>query len=69
MQLSPVLALKRNPKIQNKIKVNIFRNLQKQNKSLIKKIKVITNHWNMSYKEDPFHIKLLQALTRPQDIS
>lgn len=50
MQSSPVLALTQNPKIQNKTKVNIYRNLRKQNKLLIK---VITNHLNMSYKEDP----------------
>ena len=33
-----------NPKIQNETKSNIFRNLRKQNKSLIKRIKVTTNY-------------------------
>lgn len=41
-----------NPKIQNETKGNIFRNLRKQNKSLIKYIKVTTNHMKMSYKDD-----------------
>lgn len=58
MQLSPVLALTCNPKIQNKTTVSIFRNLRKQNKSLIKQIKVKTNDLKMSYKEDLLYTKL-----------
>lgn len=52
MQEAPILALfTHNPKIQNETKGNIFRNLWKQKKSLIKDIKVTTNHPKMSYKE------------------